>query len=124
MKQLRRRIIIRQYDYLKLVRNTIPGLYHSSSFNPITLKDLEHEHLMMVLSEKRSRMLLVPSNHRVDPKYYEHPRSYLWQMQNVLYDKKYADWFSEYDEDGYMWIQARANTPSTLLGWGEFEYYY
>lgn len=124
MKTLRRRIIIRQYDYDKMVKNAIPKLYHNANFTPITLKELEQEHLMMVLSEKKSQKFLVPSDHRIDDKYYEHPRSYLWQMQNVLYDRNYVDWFSDYDEDGYMWVQAKKNTPRTLLGWGEFEYNY
>jgi carotenoid cleavage dioxygenase-like enzyme len=124
MSVLRRRVIIRQYDYLKLAHEAIPGLYDASSFVPITLKELEQEHLMMVLSEKPSEKLLVPRNYQSDEKYYEYPQNYLWHMQNRLYDKKYVGWFSEYDEDGYLWIQARKNTPRTLLGWGEFEYYY
>lgn len=124
VKKLRRRVIIRQYDYLKLAHQAIPGLYDASSFVPITLKELEHEHLMMVLSEKPSTKFLVRSDYNIDKRDYEYPRNYLWEMQNSLYNKSYVDWFSEYDEDGYMWIQARKNTPKTLLGWGEFEYYY
>ena len=124
MKTLRRRVIIRQYDYNKLIKEVIPRLYHVASFEPITLKELEHEHLMMVLSDQGRPMLLAPQDHRVDLKYYEYPRSYLYQMQKMLYDKHYVEWFSEYDKDGYMWIQARKNTPRTMLGWGTFEYYY
>lgn len=129
MKKLRRRIIIRQYDYQKLAHEAIPGLYDSSTFVPITLKELEQEHLMRVLSETQSAYLnSVPKRKKWvgddDDTYYKYPRNFLWQMQDYLYDKKYIDWFSEYDEDGYLWIQSKKNAPRTVLGWGEFEYNY
>jgi hypothetical protein len=125
MKHLRRRIIIRQYDYTDMVKRAIPTWYHTSSFEPITLKELEQEYLLALLSEKKSQMLLAPSRYcPPNEQYYQYPQSYLWQMQNFLYDKNYVKWFSEYDEDGYMWIQARKNTPKTLLGWATFEYDY
>lgn len=124
MKHLCRRIIIRQHDYTNMVKRAIPTLYHTSSFEPITLKELEQEYILSLLSEKKSQMLLVPNQYKGDEKYYQYPQSYLWQMQNRLYNKSYVDWFSEYDKDGYMWIQSRKNTPKTLLGWATFEYDY
>ncbi len=129
MKKLHRRIIIRQYDYDKMVDRALSGLYHSATFTPITLSELEQEHLVRVLSNTQSEYLAqVPKrrawNHTDDEKYYRYPRNFLWQMQEYLYDKNYVDWFSDYDEAGYLWIQARKNTPRTLLGWGEFEYNY
>ena len=121
MKHLKRRIIIRQYDYTQMVNRAVPALYDRSSFEPITLKELEQEYIMTILSEKKSQMLLTPSRYKGDEQYYQYPQSYLWQMQNYLYSKNYVNWFSDYDEDGYMWIQSRKNTPRTLLGWGTFE---
>ncbi len=130
MKKLKRQIIIRQYDYDKMISRALPSLYHRAEFTPITLTELEQEHLMKVLSDDNPQY----RNQRPkgkprwkdsrDEEYYQYPRNFLWYMQDYLYDKNYVDWFSDYDEDGYMWIQARKNTPRTLLGWGTFEYTY
>jgi len=123
-KQLRRRVIIREYDYNKVVDRALPSLYHKANFVPITLKELEQEHLLMVLSEHPSQKLPMRRRYKGDDPCYQYPKNYLWEMQDILYNKSYVDWFSEYDKDGYMWIQARKNTPRTLLGWGTFEYNY
>jgi hypothetical protein len=45
-------------------------------------------------------------------------------MQNYLYDKNYVDWFSKYDDDGYMYIQSKRNAPESILGWATVEYDY
>lgn len=116
MKHLRRRVIIRQYDYHR-VQNSALKVYNRTDFEPITLQELEHEHLLKVLSNVD---LPVP------PPYLDltYPKTYLYRMQNYMYNKEYVNWFSEYDEDGYMWIQAKRNTPASMLGWATFEYDY
>lgn len=114
-KLLKRRVIIRQYDYLK-IQNRARQVYDRTDFEPITLKELEHEHLLKVLSGAR-----LPK-----PMYgeYYYPRNYLYEMANYLYDKNYVDWFSKYDADGYMYIQSKRNAPESMLGWATFEYDY
>lgn len=125
MKKLRRRCIIRQYDYLKFVQVYVPLYYHTSEFVPITIKDLEHERLLHVLKNNSNDIVRKSSqNQKVYTGNLEYPRNYLREMQDYLYNKEYVKWFSDYDEDGYMWIQARSNTPRTVLGWGTFEYDY
>ncbi len=115
MKQLRRRIIIRQYDFHR-IQGGARQLYDSVNFEPITLNEIEQEHLFRVLNGTK-----LP-----EPAYgeYHYPRNYLYAMQNYLYDKNYVDWFSKYDEDGYMYIQSRRNAPESMLGWATFEYDY
>lgn len=125
MKTLRRRCIIRQYDYLKLTQMYIPLYYHRAEFAPITINDLEQERLLHILKNDNSD--IVQRSGKNQPVYVEdleYPRNYLRAMQDYLYNSEYVNWFSDYDEDGYMWIQARSNTPRTVLGWGVFEYDY
>lgn len=122
MKHLRRRCIIRHYDFEKLVKQYVPDLYHTAEFVPLTLKELEQERLLLVLKETDK---IKSQRHReVYIEDLEYPRNYLRAMNDYLYHEKYVDWFSDYDESGYMWIQARANTPRSVLGWGIFEYNY
>lgn len=116
MKKLRRKCIIRHYDFVKLVQQYVPDLYHAAEFVPFTLRELEQERLLLVLKDTDQTRLHVED--------LEYPRNYLQAMHDYLYHEKYIDWFSDYDEAGYMWIQSRANTPRSLLGWGIFEYNY
>ncbi len=114
-KYLRRRVIIREYDFLK-IQNRSLKFYDTAEFEPITLDQLKHEHLLKVLSGAD-----LPK-----PMYgeYHYPRNYLYEMRNYLYDEHYVDWFSKYDADGYMYIQSQRNKPESMLGWATFEYHY
>lgn len=121
MKHLRRQVIIREYDYKRMVESYIPILYTRSTFTPFTLKDLEQQYFLQVLTEPagttEKKKYEIPEN-------YEYPRTFLWYLKDSLYNSKYTDWFSEYDDNGYLWIQARRTTPKSKLGWGVFEFDY
>ena len=114
MKHLRRRVIMRQYDYVKHHGSFVPSYYSASNFVPITLKELEQEYLLKILNGTIDEERIKKIN-------FEYPKNYLQAMSDYLYKQEYIQWFSEYDEDGYMWIQARANTPRSVLGWATFE---
>lgn len=116
MKHLRRRVIIREYDFLK-IRSHARKLWDSVEFEPITLKELEHEHLLKVLAGVSLPKAAAGGE-------YIYPRTYLYEMRNYLYDENYVGWFSKYDEDGYMYIQSKKNAPESMLGWATFEYDY
>jgi len=45
----------------------------------------------------------------------------LYQLRDYLYDKRYYDWRVSIDDQGFICVQARKNTPKTRLGWGVFE---
>lgn len=124
MKKLRRRCIIRQYDYLKFVDVYIPIYYHTAEFTPVTIKELEQERLFQILKNNSTDNQRPGSMTNAYTGNLEYPRNYLKAMQDYLYNPEYIKWFSDYDQDGYMWIQARSNTPRTMLGWGVFEYNY
>lgn len=123
MKLVRRRVIIREYDYKKLVTRAIPEYYTTSEFNPLTLQELERDYMFQVLKTGNDR--LVNRVNRINgrkPIEFSHPQSVLHYFGNHLYDSNYIRWLAEYDEHGFMWIQSRKNTPRTKLGWGIFEW--
>ena len=51
----------------------------------------------------------------------EHPGLLIYQLRDYLYDDRYYKWQVNVDNDGYLCVQARKNTPKTRLGWGVFE---
>lgn len=115
---LRRKVIIREYDYNKVRGEAIGdigflkwgSLYDRAEFTPLTLEGLEQANVVDILKGKEKKY-----------KALQHPNLMLHYLRDHLYNEKYADWNIEYDEDGQLWIQARKNTPRTRLGWGIFE---
>lgn len=120
MKTLTRRVIMREYDYNRATQY-IPMLYTRASFVPFTLKDLEQERMLQVLSTPEDQ---VEGIRYTIPENYTYPRSLLWYLKDSLYNEKYLEWFSEYDADGNLWIQSKSNAPKSKLGRATFEYDY
>jgi hypothetical protein len=120
-RTLRRKVIIREYDYEKVYSQAfaplcfmglVNTLYDRAEFIPLTKTKLEHENLICLLKESSRSNPLRPT---------EVPALFLFNAKDYLYNQKYIDWHSEYDDSGYIWIQARKNTPRSRLGWGIFE---
>lgn len=120
-RTLRRKVIIREYDFEKVKAQAFAPLafmgfsdtlYDRAEFKLITKTDLEHENLIKILKKGCDDNPLRPT---------AIPALLLFNAKDYLYNEKYIEWHSEYDEDGYIWVQARKNTPKTRLGWGIFE---
>ena len=117
MRTLRRKVIIREYDFDK-VRNQafklvgIAAIYDRAEFIPLNKDSLEQENLIKLLKDGENRNPFKPTTV---------PAIFLFNIREYLYDAKYVDWNSEYDDHGYIWVQSRKNTPRTRLGWGIFE---
>ena len=115
---LRRKVIIREYDFEKVRAEAIGevgfmrwgALYDRAEFTPLTLESLEKENVVDLLKGKERKY-----------KALKQPNLMLHYLKDYLYNEKYPDWNIEYDEQGQLWIQARKNTPRTRLGWGVFE---
>ena len=45
----------------------------------------------------------------------------LYNLKDYLYNQKYYEWNVSLDDDGYVCVQARKNTPKTRIGWAVFE---
>lgn len=124
IKTLRRRVIIREYDFTRVRREAlaplatmgiIDTLYDRVSWTPLNLDALEKLQLQEILKGKTTPLADAKWN-------LKHPATLIFKLQDYVYDKKYyKDWKITIDEDGYLCVQARSNTPKSRLGWGVFE---
>jgi len=114
---LRRRVIIREYDYTRLERQALGlffghTLYDRANFTPLTRDSLEKAAVVLALKGD-------PKWHKFSPPLY--PVHFLGLFKDFLYDQDYLKWTVTWDEQGSMWVQARKNTPRTRLGWAVLE---
>lgn len=124
MKVLRRKIIIREYDFNKIKTKATAKidrydtLYDRATFTPINKDDLEKEYLIFLLTKDENDVTSNPMN---SWKPTEFPSSYLWHMKKNLYNEDYARWDCRFDEESYLLVRYNKVTPETKLGWGIFE---
>jgi len=121
LRTLRRKVIIREYDFNKVaadatgVHHDGQSLYDRVSFLPLNEENLEKLKVVEILQGKEHTVLLKSDwNNNV-------PAMMLYQLRDYLYDKRYYDWRVSIDDQGFICVQARKNTPKTRLGWGVFE---
>ena len=119
-RTLKRRIIIREYDFNR-VRDeafaVVMGqgtLYDRAEFTPLNEDSLEKLKLVELLKGKNS--ILANTNLNL-----EIPALTLYQLKDYLYSEKYCGWTVTIDQEGYLCVQARKNTPKSRIGWGVFE---
>lgn len=116
IRTLRRKVIIREYDYKKVSHDALMNrqavcLYDRASFSPIKLTDLEKHQMIEILKGKEQ-----PTWRDL-----QSPAITLYNVKDSLYDPRYYDWQVTYDEEGYLCVQSRKNTPLSRIGWGIFE---
>jgi hypothetical protein len=124
IRTLRRKVIIREYDYRKVyVEAFMPlscmgfkeTLYDRAEFTPLDYEALEKLKVIEILRGKKSTPLITAEwNHNI-------PAMILFDLKDYLYDARYYDWKVTIDQEGYLCVQARKNTPKTRLGWAVFE---
>ena len=117
---LRRKVIIREYDFNK-IKDEATGfhydghaLYDRVQFTPLNQDALEKIQLQEILKGKENALTEIKWNLSI-------PAVFLFQLRDFLYDDRYYNWLVTTDEDGYICVQARKNTPKTRIGWGVFE---
>jgi hypothetical protein len=119
-RTLTRRIIIREYDFARVrdqAFSVISGdgsLYDRAEFTPMSNDTLEKLKLVELLKGKRTQLSQAALNLEI-------PALTLYQLKDYLYSEKYCHWRVTIDEDGYLCVQARKNTPKSRIGWGVFE---
>ncbi len=122
MKQrtLKRKVIIREYDFKKIESDALGmhydgmSLYDRVSWTPISQDTLEKLKLQEILKGKTGPLTTVVLDLTM-------PAVLVAQLRDYLYDTRYYDWHITTDEDGFLCVQSRINTPKTRLGWGVFE---
>jgi hypothetical protein len=119
-RTLKRRIIIREYDFNR-VRDeafaVVMGqgtLYDRAEFTPLNEDSLEKLKLVELLKGKRTQLSLTSLN-------LQFPAMTLYELKDFLYSEKYYNWNVTIDDEGYICVQARKNTPKSRIGWGVFE---
>jgi hypothetical protein len=117
VRTLRRKVIIREYDFVKVREQAFTpllfeSLYDRAEFLPLKKDDLEKQNLLKIMKEPEKSNPFKPT---------EIPALFLFNVKDFLYNEKYIDWNAEYDDEGYIWVQARKNTPRSRLGWAVFE---
>jgi len=112
---LRRRVIIREYDFKKVKSESLAlDLYDRIKFTPLNEDTLEKLKLQEILKGKTGPLTETSWS-------FERPTLLVYQLRDYLYDGRYYEWNITTDEDGFLCVQSRKNTPKTRLGWGVFE---
>ena len=120
IRTLRRRVIIREYDFAKVAHQATYGyydgmsLYDRASFLPLNQDNLEKLKVAEILRGKSSALKDIRWENTM-------PSRLVAQFKDYLYNTRYYDWRVTLDEEGYICVQARKNTPKSRLGWGIFE---
>ncbi len=121
VRTLKRKVIIREYDFEKVKSQALGNLvyddmalYDRVSFTPLNRDTLEKLKLQEILRGKTGPLTEINPDITV-------PALLLYQLKDYLYDNRYYDWKVDTDEDGYLCVQARKNTPKSRIGWGVFE---
>ena len=119
IRTLRRKVIIREYDFAKVAHQATYGyydgmaLYDRVSFLPLNQENLEKLKVAEILRGKSTLKDIRWENSM--------PSRLVAQFKDHLYDTRYYDWRVTIDEEGFICVQARKNTPRSRLGWGIFE---
>lgn len=116
IRTLKRKVLIREYDYCKVSKEAfspvgVSTLYDRATFTPLTFNDLERLQIVEML---KGKLETTWSD-------LEKPALSLYRMKDYLYDPRYYGWNVVFDEEGYLCVQARKNTPKSRIGWGVFE---
>ncbi len=121
IRTLKRKVIIREYDFNKIKAHALSDIYYDGislydrvEFTPINQAVLEKLKIQDILKGKTSPF--TESTWTL-----ELPAILLYNLKDYLYNDQYYNWNPSVDEDGYICVQARRNTPKTRLGWGVFE---
>ena len=120
LRTLRRKVIIREYDYKKIEGQALGlhydgmALYDRVSFLPLSQDSLEQLKMIEILKGKENPL----SESRWN---FSMPGVLLYDLRDYLYSDKYYNWKASIDEEGYLCVQARKNTPKGRIGWGVFE---
>lgn len=120
IRTLKRKVIIREYDYKKVAVQATMGyhdgfpLYDRVSFISLNRDSLEKLKLQEILRGKTGPLAAIDTDLKM-------PAILVAQLKDYLYNEKYYHWKVSIDDEGYLCIQSKKNAPKTRLGWGVFE---
>lgn len=117
-KVLRRRVIIRKYDFDKISKLALSEshgyrLYDRATFIPLNKTSLEKLRLEEILKGKTGKLS--------SAEWPNVPTHLLYYLNDYLYNKEYLKWKLIEESDGLIYVQAKKNTPKTCIGWAVLE---
>jgi hypothetical protein len=118
-RTLKRKVIIREYDYERVKRDAfmpigLGSIYDRAEFTPLNQDSLEKIKLEQILRGRDNPFTVIDTETTK-------PYQLLSGLRDYLYNNKYLDWHVTEDEEGYICVQARKNTPKSRLGYAVFE---
>ena len=119
IRTLKRRIIIREYDFEKVKREAflpigLGSIYDRAHITFLNQDGLEKIKLEQILRGKDNPFTVIDTENTK-------PYRLLCGLKDYLYNRRYLDWHVTEDEEGYICVQARKNTPKSRLGYAVFE---
>ena len=119
---IRRRVVMREYDYNKVVAQaTVPSrafgnakLYDRAEFIPLDQTGLEKIQVIEILKGKESPFLDPTLN-------LNEPAALMFKLKDFMYNEGYCHWSVTKDDDGFVCVQAKKNTPKSRIGLAIFE---
>jgi hypothetical protein len=120
IRTLKRKVIIREYDFNKVEERALGfyydgmALYDRVSFLPLNEHALEQIKLVELLKGKSGPLTEIDWD-------LKRPQLLVYQLRDYLYNDRYYHWHITTDDEGYICVQARKNTPISRIGWGVFE---
>lgn len=113
-KLVRRRVLIREYDYEKKLKPQAKWLYSNISFEPVNQKTLEQEYMWATLQDKHP------------PRTLSIPALLSWVNSSgigTVYNLRYNNYDYCWDSNGDAVIWYAVNKPRSRLGWATLEYW-
>jgi len=115
MKTVRRRVLIREKDWLTKMRPDAQRLYSRVEWTPLNRADIEKENAWAVLSGEQSPWAVEFSWHQ----------AFIRHSDAVLYNPRYNEWRVWCDHQGQLWIRpSNSNGKSQPLGIATLEFDY
>lgn len=111
IRTLKRRVLIREYDYVRMVKRAVPLHYDTASFESITRESIEKEKIWNELKGRSTNMWLY---------YNRNINQILDGMKDWTYNPQYIRWKKLWNEQGVLCVQSRSNHPPSELGWATF----
>jgi hypothetical protein len=112
-KLVRRRVLIREYDYERKLKPKAKWLYSNITFEPINQATLEQEYMWATLQDKHP------------PRTLSIPALLSWVNNSgtgIVYSLKYHNYDYAWDSNGDAVIWYAVNKPRSRLGWAILEY--
>ena len=119
IRTLRRRVIIREYDFEKVKREAFMPIGMGSIYDRAHITFLNQDGLEKIKLEQILRGKTGPLT-EIDTETTK-PYRLLCGLKDYLYNVRYLDWSVTEDEEGYICVQSRRNTPKSRIGYAVFE---